>query len=143
MPDRSLVVLPAMLALESLAALAVAWALYQRLARARLGPPLAPLRAFRFSDQLIWSLVVGVTLLVLPAFAELRSVGINLLVFFGALYVVRGLGVLSFLLAPRRWTKALLVAVGLIAWQLLAAFALALGVGDTWLDWRSRTRPTP
>ncbi len=142
MPERSLTVLPAMLALESLAVLAVAWALFQRLSRARIGPPLAPLQAFRFSDQLIWALVVGVTMLVLPAFAEVRDAAINLLVFFGALYVVRGLGVLSWMLAPRRWTKALLVAVGLLAWQLLATLALALGVGDTWLDWRRRTRPT-
>lgn len=142
MPERSLTVLPAMLALESLAVLAVAWALFQRLARSRIGPPLAPLRDFRFSDQLIWGLVVGVTLLVLPAFAEVRDAAVNLLVFFGALYVVRGLGVLSWMLAPRRWTKALLVAVGLLAWQLLATLALALGVGDTWLDWRRRTRPT-
>lgn len=142
MPGRSMTVLPAMLALESLATLAVAWALFQRLARSRIGPPLAPLREFRFSDQLIWGLVVGVTLLVLPAFAEMRDVAVNLLVFFGALYVVRGLGVMSWMLAPRRWTKALLVAVGLLAWQLLATLALALGVGDTWLDWRRRTRPT-
>lgn len=142
MPERSLAVLPAMLALESLAVLAVAWALFQRLSRSRIGPPLAPLHEFRFSDQLIWALVVGVTMLVLPAFAEVRDAAINLLVFFGALYVVRGLGVLSWMLAPRRWTKALLVAVGLLAWQLLATLALALGVGDTWLDWRRRTRPT-
>lgn len=142
MPARSLTVLPAMLALESLAVLAVAWALYQRLARVRIGPPLAPLRQFRFNDQLIWGLVVGITLAVLPSFAELREAGLNLLVFFGALYVVRGLGVMSWMLAPRRWTRALIVAVGLLAWQLLATVALALGVGDTWLDWRNRARPT-
>ena len=142
MPARSLTVLPAMLALESMAVLAVAWALYHRLARVRIGPPLAPLRSFRFNDQLIWGLVVGITLVVLPSFAELRGVGLNLLVFFGALYVVRGLGVISWMLAPRRWTRALIVAVGLLAWQLLATMALALGVGDTWLDWRNRARPT-
>lgn len=142
MPARSLTVLPAMLALESMAVLAVAWVLYQRLARVRIGPPLAPLRSFRFNDQLIWGLVVGITIVVLPSFADLRAVGVNLLVFFGALYVVRGLGVISWMLAPRRWTRALIVAVGLLAWQLLATMALALGVGDTWLDWRNRARPT-
>lgn len=143
LPGRSVQVLPAALALESLAVLAVAWALHQRLGRARVGPPLAGLRSFRFSDQLIWGLVVGVTMLVLPAFAEVRAVGVNLLLFFGALYVVRGLGVLSWLLAPRRWTQVLLVIIGLLQWPVLAAFALALGVGDTWLDWRRRTRPAP
>lgn len=142
LPELSVQLLPALLALESLAALAVAWALLQRLLRMRIGPPLAPLRDFRFNDQLIWGLIVGITTLVVPALAEVRTAGLNLLVFFGALYVVRGLGVLSGLLAPKRWTKVLLVAVGILAWPVLAAFALALGVGDTWLDWRSRARPT-
>jgi hypothetical protein len=142
LPERSFGVVPAMLALESLAVLALAWALYQRLGRARVGPALQPLRGFRFNDQLVWGLIVGITLLVVPGFAELRGAGVNLLVFFGALYVVRGLGVLAWLFAPRRWAKVALVVVGVLAWQLLAPFALAIGVGDTWLDWRGRTRPS-
>ncbi|HEU4631694.1 MAG TPA: DUF2232 domain-containing protein [Gemmatimonadaceae bacterium] len=142
MPGHSVAVLPAMLALESLAVLALAWALYQRLGRARVGPPLGALRSFRFSDQLIWGLIVGITFLVVPGFGDLRGIGVNLLVFFGALYVVRGLGVLAWLFAPRRWARVLLVAVGVLAWQLLAPFALAIGIGDTWLDWRNRARPT-
>jgi hypothetical protein len=142
LPDRSLVVVPAMLAIESLAVLALGWALYQRLGRVRVGPALQPLRAFRFSDQLVWGLIVGITLIVVPGFAELRDAGVNLLVFFGALYAVRGLGVLAWLFAPRRWAKVALVVVGVLAWQLLAPFALAIGVGDTWLDWRGRARPS-
>lgn len=142
LPDRSVVVLPAALALQSLAVLAVAWALYQRLGRARIGPPIGRLRDFRFGDQLVWGLIVGITLVLVEAFGELRGAGINLLVFFGALYVVRGAGVLAWLLGPKRWARVLLVAVGVVAWQLLAPFALVLGVGDTWLDWRGRTRPT-
>jgi len=142
LPGRSLVVVAALLAIESLAVLALAWALYQRLGRTRVGPPLQPLRGFRFNDQLVWGLIVGITLLVVPGFAELRGAGLNLLVFFGALYVVRGLGVLAWLFTPRRWAKVLLVVVGVLAWQLLAPFALAIGVGDTWLDWRGRARPS-
>ena len=142
LPDRSVAVLPAALALQSLGVLAVAWALYQRLGRVRIGPPMGRLRDFRFSDQLVWGLIVGITLVLVEAFGELRGAGINLLVFFGALYVVRGAGVLAWLLGPKRWARVLLVTVGVIAWQLLAPFALVLGVGDTWLDWRGRTRPT-
>ena len=142
LPGRSVVVVAALLAIESLAVLALAWALYQRLGRTRVGPPLGPLRGFRFNDQLVWGLIVGITLLVVPGFAELRGAGLNLLVFFGALYVVRGLGVLAWLFTPRRWAKVLLVVVGVLAWQLLAPFALAIGVGDTWLDWRGRARPS-
>src|SRR3712207_8406043 len=32
-----------------------------RVSRARIGPPLAPLREFRFNDQLVWGLVAGIT----------------------------------------------------------------------------------
>ena len=142
LPERSVTMLPAALALQSLAVLTVAWGLYQRLGRARIGPPIGRLRDFRFNDQLVWGLIVGITLVLVEAFAELRGAGINLLVFFGALYVVRGAGVLAWLLGPKRWARVLLVTVGVIAWQLLAPFALVLGVGDTWLDWRGRTRPT-
>lgn len=142
LPQRSLLVLPAMLALQSLALLALGWALYQRLGRTRVGPPLGALRHFRFNDQLIWGLIVAITLLVLPGFGELRGVAVNLLVFFGALYVVRGVGVLSWLFAPRRWTRVILAVLAVPAWQLLAPFALAIGIGDTWLDWRNRPRPT-
>lgn len=142
LPERSLRVLPAMLALQSLALLALGWALYQRLGRTRVGPPLGALRHFRFNDQLIWGLIVAITLLVVPGFGELGGVAMNLLVFFGALYVVRGVGVLSWLFAARRWTRVLLAVLAVPAWQLLAPFALAIGVGDTWLDWRNRPRPT-
>ncbi|HEU4564291.1 MAG TPA: hypothetical protein VFS05_06575, partial [Gemmatimonadaceae bacterium] len=45
---------PALLALETLAALALAWALYHRLSRTRIGPALSPLRDFRFNDQMVW-----------------------------------------------------------------------------------------
>jgi hypothetical protein len=142
---------PALLGLESLAALALAWAVYHRLARTRLGPPLARLADFRFNDQLVWGVVVGATLVALPSLAELRPVGINLLVFFGALYALRGLGVLRWWadgwLAGLGAAGALLVAALLVPLvgvalpaALLAAAALALGLGDTVAGWRARPR---
>ena len=86
---------PALLALESLAACALAWGLYHRMSRARLGAALAPLRYFRFSDELIWALVAGMTITVLPTLDALRVFGANLVVFFGALYALRGFGVIA------------------------------------------------
>lgn len=142
MPAVATAVFPALLALESLAALGLAWSLYHRFSRVRLGPPLAPLREFRFSDQLIWALVVGITTLVVPTLDAFRGAGLNLVAFFGALYVIRGLGVLIWLLAPGRLMLALLVSLALLAAPLLGLFALGLGLGDTWLDWRSRARAT-
>ena len=147
-------VFPALLALQSLAALALAWATYHRLSRARLGAPLRPLKEFRFNDQLVWGLIVGLTIVLLPTLASLRGVGRNLLVFFGALYAVRGFGVLSWFMAPGSLGVTLSVGFIMLAAPVIQVFAalvlmflgaaaLALGLGDTWADWRNRPRPTP
>ncbi len=133
---------PALLALESLAALALVWGLYHRVGRVRLGPPLAALRDFRFNDQLIWGLVVGIILVVLPTLLPFRAIGMNLLVFLGVLYLLRGLGVLSWYLAPRRIALALLIVIALLSWPIIGLFSIGLGLGDTWLDLRRRVRPT-
>ena len=131
----------------------IAWATYHRLARARLGPPLRPLRDFRFNDQLVWGLIVGLTIVLLPTLKTLHGVGKNLLVFFGALYAVRGFGVLTWFMAPGSLGVTLAVSFVLLFAPVLGAFAalalmmlgvaaLALGLGDTWADWRSRARST-
>ena len=142
-------VFPALLALQSLAALALAWATYHRLSRARLGNPLRPLREFRFNDQLVWGLIVGLTIVLLPTLASMRGVGKNLLVFFGALYAVRGFGVLAWFVAPGSLGVTLAVATVMLfapvlqlfaalAFMLVGVGALVLGLGDTWADWRRR-----
>jgi len=147
------VVFPALLSLESLAALALAWATYHRFSRTRLGPPLNALREFRFNDQLVWGLIVGLVIMLLPTLTALSGVGKNLLVFFGALYALRGLGVLSWFMAPGSLGLTLGLGLIVLAVPILGAFvalgfvmlaiaALALGLGDTWADWRSRARPT-
>jgi hypothetical protein len=148
-------VFPALLALESLAALALAWATYHRLGRTRLGARLAPLKDFRFNDQLVWGLIVGLTILFLPTLSTFRTAGSNLLVFFGALYALRGLGVLAWFLAPGAILGGLTVglamlipiwpalnAIAVLGFMLLLLAALGLGLGDTWADWRRRPRPT-
>ena len=140
--NAGLQVFPALLALESLAALALAWAAYHRLGRTRLGAPLAPFKEFRFNDQLVWGLIVGLTILFLPTLASFRGVGGNLLVFFGALYALRGLGVLAWFLAPGALATALAVGAAMLLWPILLVAALGLGLGDTWADWRRRPRPT-
>ncbi len=129
---------PALMALETLASCAIAWALYHRLSRARLGAPLGPLRDFRFSDQLVWGLVAGVTILLLPALSPLRLVGLNLVAFFGVLFSVRGLGVMAWFVTRRGkpGREILWVALGMVlGWFTLIA-AFAIGVGDTWANWR-------
>jgi Predicted membrane protein (DUF2232) len=144
---------PSLLLLESLVALALAWGTYHRISRTRLGAPLGFLKDFRFNDQFVWGLIAGVTIVFVPALEFLDVAGRNLLVFFGALYAIRGFGVLSWFLAPGALAAALLVgfamlwwpvlnAVAVLGFMLLALAAFGLGLGDTWADWRSRARPT-
>ena len=156
------VAFPALLALQSLAALALAWALYHRIGRARIGPPLGALRDFRFNDQLVWGLIVGLTVLLLPtvapgravAFRMLRTFGINLIVFFLSLYALRGLGVISSVLPQR--TLGIIVAIAVLLALVPATTGIALpgllslvtgagllGLADTWFDWRRLARPLP
>ena len=144
-PSGSLIVLaPALLGLESLMALSLGWAAYHRLSRVRIGPPLGALRDLRFNDQLVWGLVVGTTLLLLPTLAEWRGTGANLVCFFGTLYALRGAGVLMWWIPDRLALVALLVLVILVPLLgpvLLLAVLLAgtfvLGLGDTWRDFRA------
>lgn len=133
-PQISAVLAPALLALQTLAALALGWAIFQRLSRVRIGPPLAPLRNFRFNDQLVWGLAVGLTILLLPAFEEAQAIGLNLVVFFAMLYFVRGLGVLAWV------TKGGVFVVLAVLFSLFPPALGALGLSDTWLDWRSRAK---
>ena len=134
-------VFPALLGLESLLILALAWALFHRLSRVRIGAPLAPLKEFRFNDQLVWGVILAFTILLLPTLEMMRAAGWNLLLFFGGLYAVRGFGVLAWFLSPGRLALTIIVLL-LFMFPLLGALAFGLGLGDTWLDWRSRARPT-
>jgi hypothetical protein len=144
---------PSLLLLESLIARALAWGMYHRISRTRLGAPLGFLKDFRFNDQFVWGLIAGITIVLIPALEFLDGTGRNLLVFFGALYAIRGFGVLSWFMAPGVLAAVLLVgfamlwwpvlnAVAVLGFMLLALAAFGLGLGDTWADWRSRARPT-
>jgi len=139
-----LVLAPALLALESLLALGLGWASYHRLSRVRIGPPLVALRDLRFNDQLVWGLVVGATLLLLPTLAEWRAMGINLIGFFGILYALRGVGVLTWWIPDRVAAFAPLALVVLVpllgpttVLALLLVTTFVLGLGDTWRDFRA------
>jgi len=133
---------PGLLLLQSFAALALAWALYHRVAQRPQGEPLGALAAFRFNDHLIWGVAGSLVVLVLPRLGWLNALGGNLLVFFSGLYVVRGVAVLSAAAAagviggPIAIVAATFVALFLTPVAALAA--LALGLTDTLMDWRER-----
>jgi hypothetical protein len=131
---------PALLGLSSLAGLAVAWWAYMKLA-ARNGGGLGPLREFRFNDHLVWVLLTGLALIVLGAGEGWTSAGSNAVVFMGGLYVLRGAAVLLFLNGGVTALGFLFLVVGMLfMWWVLIPGALLVGVGDTWLDLRSRAK---
>lgn len=139
---------PALLVLETLAALALAWATWHRFTRVRLGPPLSRLSAFRFNDQLVWGLILGATLVLLPSLRGWQTAGMNILLVFGALHALRGLGVMVWWIPDG--LAAVLLLVLLVCIPLLgpvqvlatvAVLALGLGLGDTWRDFRRTARP--
>jgi hypothetical protein len=129
---------PAFLGLASLAGLGVAWWVYVQVAQGRSGA-LAPLQSFRFDDHLIWVFIVGLLLVAVTAGEGWTRIGSNTLVFMGALYVLRGAGVVLFLNGGLSWLGGLLLALAmlLVAPVILGA-TLLIGLGDTWLDVRDK-----
>ncbi len=131
---------PALLALQSLAALGVVWWAFVRMGGAREGQMLRPLRDFRFHDQLIWLVIAGLVLLLLPLGPAANRVAINLLVFMGALYALRGVAIFVFLAgrAPSRLSVFFGALAAVLLTHLVLTAALLVGLGDTWLDVRRR-----
>ena len=140
LPRIALRYYPALFALQSLAVLAIGWTVYHRVGRARLGPPLVKLRELRFSEMLVWGVVAGLTLVALPVSGTVRDAGLNLLLFFGVLFALRGLGVLVWFLAPGRAMTVVLFVFSVIFWPVVVLVSAGLGLGDTWFDWRRASR---
>jgi len=129
---------PALLGLSSLSGLGGAWWAYVRLSPGG-GLGLGPLREFRFNDHLVWLLLTGLALIVLGAGEGWTSVGSNAVVFMGGLYAMRGAAVLLFLNGGVTGFGFFFLAVAMLFLApVLIMGALVVGVGDTWLDLRSR-----
>ncbi len=146
--ERQVYLFPAYLGLQSVAALALVTWWVRRIGRSgeaafRLGG----MKEFRFNDQLVWVLILGAVLLVLfPLIPEVTRVGVNLVVFMGALYALRGFAIFVFLaMGPGSFFRMTLgVFVLIMLYPLALTAALLMGLGDTWLDVRRRvTRATP
>lgn len=131
---------PALLALASLAALGIAWWAFGRLGRGERHP-LGRLREFRFRDELVWLLVAGVVLLVLPLDGLTTRAGQNLLTFMAALYALRGVAVLV-MIGGVPGPLGLIVGALLVVFMypFVMATAFLVGLSDTWLDIRARRR---
>ncbi len=134
---------PALLALASLAALALAWWLWRRLV-AQDRRPLGALRDFRFSDHMVWLMVAGLMMVVLPFGAALTRTGANLLAFMAALYALRGFAVMLWLFGAPSILGGLFGAiVFLLLYPIVMTTTLLVGLTDTWLDLRTRRNKGP
>ena len=137
---------PALVALQSLAALAlVSWAV-TRMRRGDGGPfTLRPLREFRFNDQLVWVVIGGLLLVLLPLSALATRAGWNALLFMAGLYALRGLGIFVFLtgVVPTIFSVVFGALTLLFLYPLVVTTAVVVGLVDTWLDLRARVSRPP
>ena len=136
--------MPAQLFLSGALGLGMAWQWYQRLASRPVGAPIGAFERFRFSDQVVWALVLGVALVLgqqvgaVPA----GSAPLNLIVVLGGLYAARGLAIL--------WpaVKGLPVVLRVV-WALVSLMLgwyavpglFGIGLADTWIDFRRPAAP--
>jgi hypothetical protein len=138
--DVQATIFPAMLAIGSVTGLGVAWWAYVRLTQGS-DQGLGPLKDFRFNDHLVWVLIGGLMLLMLHWGDAHARVGINAVVFMGLLYALRGAAVVMFVSSGLSVMGYVLVAFGLIfVPPAVLGAAMLIGIGDTWLDIRSRSQ---
>lgn len=129
---------PALIGLESLAALGVAWWAYRRLA-AKERYPLGRLRDFRFGDHLVWVLIGGILLLILPLGEAAGRAGSNMVAFMGALYALRGAAILLVLSGLQGAGGAFVAGLVLLfLYPIALTTAVVVGLSDTWFDLRAR-----
>ncbi len=106
------------------------------------GQAFGRLRSFRFSDHLVWVLLLGLALLLAPVGAMADRVGGNVVFFMSALYALRGLAVLLSLIGGMSVVAGVLGGLAmLIVYPILAVVLLvmfAVGLSDTWLNVRGR-----
>ncbi len=130
---------PALLFLSAMIGAWLAWIWYQRIARAPLGRPPRPFRDFTFNDHYIWAVVVAGAVALLAHTPTLQLASYNALVVLFVWYCARGLAiVLTMLHAAPILLKVTLFVIGLVV---LPFGCVALGLADTWLDFRRRLPP--
>ncbi len=131
--------LPALLVLVSLPGLALAWAWYHRLAVRPAGPAPEAFAEFRFNDQLIWMVVSCFAVFVLPVPEPVRDFMGNIAVVAGGLYAARGAAIIWG--GIESFPLPILVVIGfgiLLILPVALGGAFALGLADTWVDFRRR-----
>jgi hypothetical protein len=133
---------PAIAAIEIAIGLALATAMYHRVARNPRGLPLSRFRLFRFSEHLGWAVVIPLVIVLVPKLAALKLTAANVLVMAGVLYAVRGAAVAAFGLGLAGgggfflWVLLGVIFVAML--PVVVGAAIVLGVLDTGVDFRRR-----
>jgi hypothetical protein len=130
---------PGLLVLAALPGLALAWSWYHRLSSHPMGRPGTPFAEFRFNDQLVWLVVITAAAFVLPLPPEAEGLLGNIAIVASGLYAARGLAVTWGSLGSFPF---LVLGVMLLGLLFILPVALggffALGLADTWVDFRRR-----
>lgn len=131
-------VFPALVAIETMAALGLVWWLFGRVAQGE-EKDIGTLRGFRFNDHLVWLMIVGLTMVALLPGDGVSRLGANVAVFMGSLYALRGIGVVVFVNGGLTFFGITMFALGILfAAPVVIGFTVLLGIADTWLDLRAR-----
>lgn len=99
--------------------------------------PWPDFRNWQLPDHLVWGFILGATLLLMPA-EVLKTIGLNILIVWGAFYCIQGAAVLAGLL--NRWALPRPLRIILFAFVIIQTFGIILlaflGLADVWGDFR-------
>jgi hypothetical protein len=141
---------PGMLALQTLAGLALAWQLYRRIVARTAGAGVAPapppvrFRDFYMGDGWVWGIVAWLGVLILPVSSVLQVAGTNLGLVASTLYVLRGAAIVATFAEAFGISALTLVIVAAAAAALAVPLVFVLpglctlGITDTWYHYRRR-----
>jgi hypothetical protein len=141
---------PGMLALQTLAGLALAWHLYVRLASppasggATVAAAPGRFKDFRMGDGWVWGIVAWLGVLILPVSNALHVAGTNVGLVASVLYVLRGAAIVVTFAEVFGVSAAVLVIVAGVAAALAVPLLFVLpglctlGITDTWYQYRRR-----
>ncbi|TFG47081.1 MAG: DUF2232 domain-containing protein [Gemmatimonadales bacterium] len=135
---------PGVLALILFAGLCLAALVAPRIGGRAVAPIPGPFDGFRFSDHLVWLVIVGLIGLLFAESTPLAGPAASMVTFGVGLYALRGSAVLTTALrsAPRLFIGMLFLGALFLLPFAVGGLAL-LGLADTWLDFRRRMAPPP
>ncbi|HSM17171.1 MAG TPA: DUF2232 domain-containing protein [Gemmatimonadales bacterium] len=101
-----------------------------------------PFRAFTVSDFLVWAVIAGLGLYLADAGRPYTTLALNGLAVVAVLYGIRGAAVVWAIALERRGWQPLVLALvgGLLLFPFVAASLVLVGLADTWIGFRQRTK---